>query len=684
VSPATEKPVEQNMQASRIVVVLVALGLGGVPAIAQSLLVTQGQVIAYSGPDGTVEGDLAPGLTMGERFGGGSGPTAAAIDDAGNMLWRAQLVNSMGVGYSGIQAHLGRGLWVGDARGSLVKVVRGGDPEPSGTLTGFTVNNQFGNGIMTGNPRIAPNGLILFGTNIWDPIALSTHSGNDSALYAGIPGIWQMVAREGGAAPGLAGVTYAQDFSGMSTATCWINSSGQVAFLSSLAGTGVVTTNDTAWFTGTAGNVQLLVREGDLGPGNATISSVGNSAHMNAAGQILTSVTYLQGSGLPLVTSADDKSLWLYTPGTGNAQLVREGSASPIAGTFWGELSLSNNASFNNAGAALVGTTLTGAVSLGFDDAALFIVGSAAAATVVRRGDVAPGTGGLTFNTVATFNMCLNDSGVVAFNSTITAPAANDSGLWVGTPGNLTLIAREGDVAPGSGGQTFLHFSGNVMLNAAGQVLFANALSGGGNAQSYYAWDPVFGLQPVNFPQDSIEVSPGVFRNTANIASVAAGNGGGRPLAFANDGTVTLRPSFTGGGLAIMTVRIGSLTGAPGKISAAAGGTQKLYLNAGPANAGQTYVMAGTLSGTVPGTPIGTFVVPLNIDDYTLFTLQNPNVFPFVNTAGTLDANGRALAQIVIPPVPWAAGIVAHHAYGVIGGGNLLFASETARLEFTP
>ena len=97
-------------------------------------------------------------------------------------------------------------------------------------------------------------------------------------------------------------------------------------------------------------------------------------------------------------------------------------------------------------------------------------------------------------------------------------------------------------------------------------------------------------------------------------------------------------------------------------------------------------VIAGTASGTFPGTPIGAYVVPLNIDPYTDLTLQSANVGPFVNTFATLNSDGRAVAQIVIPPaVPGIAGIVVHHAYGVLDlGGNLVFASEAARLEITP
>ena len=59
------------------------------------------------------------------------------------MLFRAQLVNSAGVAYPSAQQYLSRGYFLGDSRGNLVKVLRGGDPEPSGTIPGATLQTDF-------------------------------------------------------------------------------------------------------------------------------------------------------------------------------------------------------------------------------------------------------------------------------------------------------------------------------------------------------------------------------------------------------------------------------------------------------------------------------------------------------------------------------------------------------------
>jgi hypothetical protein len=676
-------------QSFYVSVVFVAALLGAGLAPAQSLLVSQGQVIAYSGAAGTPDGDVAPGLSMGERFGGSSGPNSGVIDDSGRVLFRAQLVDSAGMPMPTGQDYLSRGYFLGDSRGNLVKVLRGGEPEPSGTIPGATLQTGSGTVALTSSPRMASNGLIMFGANFWDVGGLTVATANDSALYTGTPGSFQILAREGDVAPGCGGATYSTDFGSMAFNSTSINAAGQIVFQSNLAGAGVVTANNAAWFTGSAGNVQLMLRKGDLAPGGEQVSAIGPAAQMNSSGQVLVEITYVVGSGTTPVTSADDKALWIYTPGLGATQVLREGGSTPIPGTTYAAPSITGNSVFNAAGQALVGTGLAGAVTVGVDDQAIFLVSTAGSSLVVRRGDAAPGVAGANFLTPGIFNMCLTDGGTVAFNSTLVGGGvtpANDSGLFTGTPGNFVLVGREGDVAPGSGGQTFGPFAGGgLFLNTAGQVAFANVLSAGAFVQSLYCWDLVLGVQPLFMPNDSLEVQPGVFNTMTQSATIPSSNGEARPLAFANDGTLTFRTSTSTGAFATVKVRIGSLTVVPRKIPAATGGTQNLYLNAGLGHAGQNYLVGGSASGTNPGTQMGAFLIPLNFDWYTDFTLANANVGYFVNTLGTLDANGRALAQIQVPPLPGFGGATVHHAYAVLDAfNNILFVSEAAPLEITP
>jgi hypothetical protein len=265
--------------------------------------------------------------------------------------------------------------------------------------------------------------------------------------------------------------------------------------------------------------------------------------------------------------------------------------------------------------------------------------------------------------------------------------SADNGATYVGTPGNWTLVVREGDAAPGTGGGVFGDPSGRShLLNGSDQLLMTLDVSGGTNAgSSLWSYDPIVGLQPQVLAGSTIEAQPGVFRPFGSQGGIQFNNGGARPLSFANDGTYTVRISFNDNvNSAVVKSRLGSLYAAPTRISTTTGGTQHLYLNAGAANAGNTYFVLGSISGTAPGFPFGSVTVPLNPDTFTLITLTYPNAGPFGNTLGTLDAEGRALSTITIPAIGQGAGLTIDWAY--IALDNLLnptFASQSDELITT-
>jgi hypothetical protein len=96
--------------------------------------------------------------------------------------------------------------------------------------------------------------------------------------------------------------------------------------------------------------------------------------------------------------------------------------------------------------------------------------------------------------------------------------------------------------------------------------------------------------------------------------------------------------------------------------------TQDLSLDAGTAQALQPYLLLGSQSGALPGTPAGGVTLPLNVDPYLLHTLANPNQPPLTGSFGTLDANGRGSAVLTLPPgVPSLPNTTVHHAFLVFG-----------------
>lgn len=121
-------------------------------------------------------------------------------------------------------------------------------------------------------------------------------------------------------------------------------------------------------------------------------------------------------------------------------------------------------------------------------------------------------------------------------------------------------------------------------------------------------------------------------------------------------------------------------------ISLAAGGTATLSLDAGERFGGSTYWMLGSNTGTSPGQSGFGITLPLNNGPYFQFTNTNPTFSLFVDFRSTLDADGRAVAQVSFPAGfnPGLAGEVLDHAFVVLGGGPIDLVSEAVSFDLVP
>ncbi|MEM9378611.1 MAG: DUF1028 domain-containing protein [Planctomycetota bacterium] len=84
--------------------------------------------------------------------------------------------------------------------------------------------------------------------------------------------------------------------------------------------------------------------------------------------------------------------------------------------------------------------------------------------------------------------------------------------------------------------------------------------------------------------------------------------------------------------------------------SASEGTRVPMVVDRGAPDAGAAYRVLGSLSGTSPGTMVGGTAVALNRDRFFRFTLGWPGGPPFRDSAGTLDALGRAAPALELPP----------------------------------
>jgi hypothetical protein len=505
----------------------------------ESLLTNHGEVLACSDQP-------APGTPLFTTF-GSSFSNFTAIADDGTVLFLTNLAGPM------IDQWNNRALFGGTTNATLALVAQWDDPAPD--LPGLHLaNNAGGQGIK--EQRMAPDGRVIFTSRLTNDTR-NLSSSVDTAIFGGFPGSFSLIAREGSLAPGTAGAMYT-DFANLSNQYMYVIRNGQISFPTGLQGGDVVgPTNDFAIYGGTIGAPVLAVREGQtMLPGPVTASAFSGQAVLDNNGRILYNLT-LAGPG---VTAANDESLWLWTPGSGNTMLVREGDPAPgtAGGTFnngandW-QPAVSLNGFTRNGKYAIVTEMLGGNVVPGVNDRAIYMGQTGGGLTlVVRAGDPAPGTDGVFawFHTAFTY---IADSGRVAFQGGAaggTVTTANDTGIWAGTPGALTLVAREGSPAPGTDGARFDNLAGWAMSYSDFGIVFNGNLLGGdvvrtNNNRTLHGWAPAKGTFLAARSGDSVEVSPGVFKTTSLFGSWHWGNTDGGSEGLTNGGKLAVTEFFT-------------------------------------------------------------------------------------------------------------------------------------------
>jgi hypothetical protein len=128
-----------------------------------------------------------------------------------------------------------------------------------------------------------------------------------------------------------------------------------------------------------------------------------------------------------------------------------------------------------------------------------------------------------------------------------------------------------------------------------------------------------------------------------------------------------------------------SLTANTYKISASAGGTITLSLSAGPEETSRVYVVLGSISGTDPGFELpGGPILPINWDRFTEFVIDNLDSPLFVDFMGSLGVDGRATAQLVVPPdlLVGMENVDFYFAYPLLNPSD--FASTSIRIDVIP
>jgi hypothetical protein len=102
------------------------------------------------------------------------------------------------------------------------------------------------------------------------------------------------------------------------------------------------------------------------------------------------------------------------------------------------------------------------------------------------------------------------------------------------------------------------------------------------------------------------------------------------------------------------------------QLSASQGAAVPLVVNFGAAQAGRSYLMLASASGTQPGTVFNSVQVPLNEDGVFWASVGGANGPRFVHTLGLLSASGRAQGTYVAPPLSLVPSIGQHYDFATI------------------
>jgi len=193
----------------------------------------------------------------------------------------------------------------------------------------------------------------------------------------------------------------------------------------------------------------------------------------------------------------------------------------------------------------------------------------------------------------------------------------------------------------------------------------------------------VYGPGNINAPPLFVGPSGGAYYELFYLDQAASPCvNAGKPLSPLVNGTTSLSGAKDNGtvDMGFHYVRGMPLIASLGMVSWK-GGVVDYFLDAGPSNAGRTYLLLATVSGTSPGIPLpgGYATLPLNWDMLTDLVLIYLNTPMFANFTGTLDTLGQSMAQLDAPPTA-LVGPVMHFAYTM--NMPFDFASNAVSVQF--
>ena len=441
---------------------------------------------------------------------------------------------------AGVTSLDNQGIWT-DAGGTYHMVARRGDVAP-GTEPGVEFR------LFLGTPVLNSLGEIAFVTRLG---GTGVNNFNSQSIWSDRNGHLELVVRGGQAAPGFGdGATF------ISPGDPMFNDAGHIAFNGTTIGPGLDNDNNRGLWSDAGGALELVARESDAAPGTSEVYDfISSRPNMNGSG-----VTYfyslLSGAGYDFF---QNQSLWAHD--TSGAHAVGlSGDPTGIDGVIHNTFGVIFGV--NDAGEIAFYSGLTGAGTDPTNNSGIFSGLPGEWDLVARKGQAAPGTApGIYFSDFGSAH--LGGSGASSFWGFVSGPGVdttNDRGIWSDGTGELRLVFREGDHAPGTElGVRFLGAESDHVINGAGQVGMIGYLTGEGvtesNFKGIWATQPNGLLSLIARSGDLFDVNrdPAIddLRVIEEVGLFMGYNGiggeDGHGTSFSDDGELVFRLEFTDG-----------------------------------------------------------------------------------------------------------------------------------------
>jgi hypothetical protein len=171
---------------------------------------------------------------------------------------------------------------------------------------------------------------------------------------------------------------------------------------------------------------------------------------------------------------------------------------------------------------------------------------------LARQGEPAPDTeSGVTFGAISDLtDVFINRDGEVLFQANLGGLPSGEKALFAGTAGNLGLLARTDLGVPGAGGPSIPGFHAYA-INSEAQVAF---FTGGSNVSALWMGQPG-NVQLIAAPGTVVDGGPKGLRTITSffptIVSGGSGNEDGHPSFFSDNGQIVFSARF-GGPVAIL------------------------------------------------------------------------------------------------------------------------------------